>query len=67
MGEHIQIEIGQSVELQLWRNHEKLWVTRGDRWVPTVVKGLGKGRYLQITNVSNKVIILQEDVRSGSG
>ncbi|POM63123.1 hypothetical protein PHPALM_27625, partial [Phytophthora palmivora] len=46
-------------------DHEKFWVTRGDRWVPTVVKGLGKRRYLQITNVSDKAVILQEDVRVG--
>ncbi|POM70240.1 Hypothetical protein PHPALM_13348 [Phytophthora palmivora] len=68
VGEHIQIEIGQSVELQLHlriSDHEKFWVTRGDRWVPTVVRGLGKRRYLQITNVSDKAIILQEDVRVG--
>ncbi|POM58530.1 Hypothetical protein PHPALM_36810 [Phytophthora palmivora] len=68
VGEHIQIEIGQSVELQLhlrMSDHEKFWVTRGDRWVPTVVKGLGKRRYPQITNVSDKAIILQEDVRVG--
>ncbi|POM72280.1 Hypothetical protein PHPALM_11030 [Phytophthora palmivora] len=60
VGEHIQIEIGQSVELQLhlrMSDHEKFWVTRGDRWVPTVIKGLGKRRYLQITNVSDKAII----------
>ncbi|POM70090.1 Hypothetical protein PHPALM_13534, partial [Phytophthora palmivora] len=57
VGEHIQIEIGQSVELQLHlriSDHEKFWVTRGDCWVPTV-----------ITNVSDEVIILQEDVRVG--
>ncbi|POM75361.1 Hypothetical protein PHPALM_7547 [Phytophthora palmivora] len=68
VGEHIQIEIGQSVELQLhlrMSDHEKFWVTRGDRWVPTVVKGLGKIRYLQIANVSDKAIILQEIVRVG--
>ncbi|POM68857.1 Reverse transcriptase [Phytophthora palmivora] len=68
VGEHIQIEIGQSVELQLhlrMSDHEKFWVTRGYRWVPTVVKGLGRRRYLQITNVSDKAIILQEDVRVG--
>ncbi|POM62539.1 LOW QUALITY PROTEIN: reverse transcriptase [Phytophthora palmivora] len=56
VGEHIHIEIGQSVELQLhprMSDHKKFWVTRGDRWVPTM------------TNVSDKVIILQEDVRVG--
>ncbi|POM63209.1 hypothetical protein PHPALM_27519 [Phytophthora palmivora] len=66
VGEHIQIEIGQSVELQLhlrMSDHEKFWVTRGI--VGTVVKGLERRRYLQITNVSDKAIILQEDVRVG--
>ncbi|POM76019.1 Reverse transcriptase [Phytophthora palmivora] len=66
--DHIQIEIGQSVELQLhlrMSDHEKFWVIRGDCWVPTVVKGLGKMWYLQITNVGDKAIILHEDVRVG--
>ncbi|POM61132.1 hypothetical protein PHPALM_29902, partial [Phytophthora palmivora] len=57
VGEHIQIEIGQSVELRLHlrtSDHEKFWVTRGDHWVPTV-----------ITNISDKTITLQEDVRIG--
>ncbi|POM65686.1 Hypothetical protein PHPALM_18562 [Phytophthora palmivora] len=68
VGEHIQIEIGQSVELRLHlrtSDHEKFWVTRGDHWVPTVVKGLEKRRYLQITNISDKTITLQKDVRIG--
>ncbi|POM78943.1 Reverse transcriptase [Phytophthora palmivora] len=63
VGERIQIEIGQSVELQLhlqMSDHEKCWVTWGDRSVPTVVRGPGKRRYLQITNVSDKAIILQD-------
>ncbi|POM64397.1 LOW QUALITY PROTEIN: Reverse transcriptase [Phytophthora palmivora] len=66
VGEHIQI--GQSAELQLhlqMSDHEKFWVTRGDRLVTTVAKDLGKRRYLQITNVSDKAIILQENVRVG--
>ncbi|POM81873.1 LOW QUALITY PROTEIN: Hypothetical protein PHPALM_105 [Phytophthora palmivora] len=69
VGEHIQIKIGQSVELQLhlrMSDHEKFWVTRGDHWVPTVVRGPGKRRYLHITNVSDKAIILQDrDLASG--
>ncbi|ETK93350.1 hypothetical protein L915_03480 [Phytophthora nicotianae] len=38
----------------------KLWVTRGNRWVPTVVLGSGKKCYLKITIVSDRVIWLQE-------
>ncbi|POM76615.1 Hypothetical protein PHPALM_6130 [Phytophthora palmivora] len=70
VGEHIQIEIGQSVELQLhlrMSDHEKFWVTRGDRWVPTVANGLRKRRYLQIANISNKAVTLQEDGITSSG
>ncbi|OWY96790.1 LOW QUALITY PROTEIN: hypothetical protein PHMEG_00032856, partial [Phytophthora megakarya] len=43
----------------------KLWVTRGDRWVPTVVRGLGRTQYLRITNVSDQPITLQRDTRLG--
>ncbi|ETL46762.1 hypothetical protein L916_03430 [Phytophthora nicotianae] len=38
----------------------KPWVTRGNRWVPTVVLGSGKKCYLKITIVSDRVIWLQE-------
>ncbi|OWZ03645.1 LOW QUALITY PROTEIN: hypothetical protein PHMEG_00024583 [Phytophthora megakarya] len=51
-----------------WRSlsdKQKLWVTRGDRWVPTVVRGLGRTQYLRITNVSNQPITLQRDTRIG--
>ncbi|KAL3669044.1 hypothetical protein V7S43_005428 [Phytophthora oleae] len=37
---------------------EDLWVTRGERWVTTVVNGPGRIRYLEITNLSKKVLRL---------
>ncbi|ETP00049.1 hypothetical protein F441_22528, partial [Phytophthora nicotianae CJ01A1] len=43
----------------------KLWVTRGDRWVPTFVLGPGKKCYLKITNASDRVVWLQEHDRIG--
>ncbi|GMF58178.1 unnamed protein product [Phytophthora fragariaefolia] len=45
--------------------NSKLWVTRGPSWVPTVVKGLGRTRYLRLTNVSEAKVILQRDVKLG--
>ncbi|GMF51288.1 unnamed protein product [Phytophthora fragariaefolia] len=56
----------ESVELpvRLRRSgHDKLWVTRGDLWVPTVVNGPGKTSYLQITNVGEKKLVLCRDER----
>ncbi|POM65604.1 LOW QUALITY PROTEIN: Reverse transcriptase [Phytophthora palmivora] len=44
-------------------NQYKLWVTRGDRWVPTIIVGSGKARYLQVTNVSDCALTLHEGSR----
>ncbi|OWZ14289.1 LOW QUALITY PROTEIN: reverse transcriptase [Phytophthora megakarya] len=40
---------------------QKLWVTRGDRWVPTT----RPEQYLRITNESDQPITLQRDTRIG--
>ncbi|GMF35588.1 unnamed protein product [Phytophthora fragariaefolia] len=42
LDQHLQLGVGESAELpvRLRRSgHDKLWVTRGDLWVPTVVNG----------------------------
>ncbi|KAI9985864.1 hypothetical protein PInf_024644 [Phytophthora infestans] len=55
------IEPGETWELPdrlKWVEHEKLWVTRGDKWVPTVIQGPGRSQYLQVTNVSDKRLLL---------
>uniref|UniRef100_A0AAV1TIN3 Peptidase A2 domain-containing protein n=1 Tax=Peronospora matthiolae TaxID=2874970 RepID=A0AAV1TIN3_9STRA len=36
----------------------KLWVARGLDWVPTVISGWGKTKYLQMTNIGDREIIL---------
>ncbi|KAI9987270.1 hypothetical protein PInf_023252 [Phytophthora infestans] len=55
------IEPGETWELPdrlKWVEHEKLWVTRGEKWVPTVIQGPGRLQYLQATNVSDKRLLL---------
>ncbi|KAE9262043.1 hypothetical protein PR003_g33689, partial [Phytophthora rubi] len=66
--QHLQLEIGESVELPLrvrTSDQDKLWVTRGELWVPTVVYGPTKTPYLQITNVGEKKLVMQRDERIG--
>ncbi|POM79343.1 Hypothetical protein PHPALM_3014, partial [Phytophthora palmivora] len=48
---------------QATRSEYKLWVTRGDRWVPMITVGPGKTRYLQVTNVSDRALTLHEGSR----
>uniref|UniRef100_H3H5D1 Uncharacterized protein n=1 Tax=Phytophthora ramorum TaxID=164328 RepID=H3H5D1_PHYRM len=68
LGEHCQLEVGESIEIRkgfILSSHRKLWVTRGDRWVPSLVTGLGKTRYLKITNISDQKLVLQDDTHVG--
>ncbi|GMG15736.1 unnamed protein product [Phytophthora fragariaefolia] len=68
LDQHLQLAVGESAELpvRLRRSgHDKLWVTRGDLWVPTVVNGPGKTTYLQITNVGENNMVLCRDERIG--
>ncbi|OWZ02618.1 hypothetical protein PHMEG_00025791 [Phytophthora megakarya] len=41
--------------------HDKLWVTRGDQWVPTISGGPGRTKYISITNIRDEVLILHQD------
>ncbi|POM59880.1 hypothetical protein PHPALM_31327 [Phytophthora palmivora] len=53
--DHYWIDVGQTSEIRLHSqtsNQYKLWVTRGDRWVPTITVGPGKTRYLQVTSAT---------------
>ncbi|OWZ17550.1 hypothetical protein PHMEG_0008502 [Phytophthora megakarya] len=61
-GQYLWIQAGESVELPLRLRssiHDKLWVTRGDQWVPTISDGPGRTKYISITNIG--------DETSGSG
>ncbi|OWZ03709.1 hypothetical protein PHMEG_00024509 [Phytophthora megakarya] len=43
----------------------KLWITRGDRWVPTISDGPGRTKYISTTNIGDEVLILHQDQRIG--
>ncbi|POM69835.1 LOW QUALITY PROTEIN: Hypothetical protein PHPALM_13843 [Phytophthora palmivora] len=63
---HYWIVVGQTAEIRLssqTSNQYELWVTRGDRWVPTITVGPGKTRYLRVTNVSDRALTLHEGSR----
>ncbi|POM63185.1 hypothetical protein PHPALM_27546, partial [Phytophthora palmivora] len=45
LGQDIEIPVADSVEVPIhsrMSDRQKLWITRGERWVPTFVKGLGR-------------------------
>ncbi|KAE8885521.1 hypothetical protein PF003_g30253 [Phytophthora fragariae] len=66
LDQHCQISVGKSAEVKLQRSRsvqQKLWVTRGDRWVPTVTTGPGATRFLHLTNVSDQELVLHRDLR----
>ncbi|OWZ11734.1 hypothetical protein PHMEG_00015202 [Phytophthora megakarya] len=68
LGQYLRVQPRGSAELLLplrtW-DHEKFWITRGDRWVPTIAHGPGRIRYMRITNVGDKVLILHQDLQIG--
>ncbi|KAG3070471.1 hypothetical protein PI125_g22966 [Phytophthora idaei] len=69
LGEGGRIKPGESTELSVKlrarATGEKLWVTRGEKWVPTLIHGPGATRYLHITNIGDRTINLSRstDVR----
>ncbi|OWZ01744.1 hypothetical protein PHMEG_00026807 [Phytophthora megakarya] len=66
--QHHRIPVAGSVEIAIRKtasDRQKLWVTRGEQWAPTAVKGLGNTQYLRITNVSERPVTLQRDTRVG--
>ncbi|GMF33859.1 unnamed protein product [Phytophthora lilii] len=63
---HVEIGTAKSVEVPLRTqssDQQTLWVTRGKHWVPKVIKGPDRTRYLQVTNISGEKLIFQSDTR----
>ncbi|ETO86266.1 hypothetical protein F444_00180 [Phytophthora nicotianae P1976] len=74
-GEHVSavrleelevIEAGQKIEIPLRsKPSKKLWLTRGEHWIHTLVKGSGWRRYLQVTNISDRTRSLPAHTQVG--
>ena len=58
--QHVVIPVGRSTEVRIGvgLTKAKLWVRRDVAWVPTVTSGPGQIKYLQLTNLSDREIIL---------
>ncbi|OWZ05641.1 LOW QUALITY PROTEIN: hypothetical protein PHMEG_00022235 [Phytophthora megakarya] len=70
VGRYLRIETRESVELPLRLRssiHDKLWVTPGNQWVPTISDGPGRPKYISITNIGDEVLILHQDQRDLTG
>ncbi|OWZ11645.1 hypothetical protein PHMEG_00015307 [Phytophthora megakarya] len=68
VGQYLRIQAGELVELPLRLRssiYDKLWVARGERWVPTISDGPGRTRYISITNIGDEVLILHQGQRIG--
>ena len=58
--QHVALPVGRSTEIRIGNNqlNAKLWVRRDPKWVPTVTPGMGRIKYLHLTNVSDKEVTL---------
>ncbi|KAG3105923.1 hypothetical protein PI125_g13342 [Phytophthora idaei] len=69
VGEGGRIDPGESIELSVKLRAraagEKLWATRGDKWVPTLIHGPGVTRYLQNLNIGDRTINLTRSTDVG--
>ncbi|OWY97783.1 hypothetical protein PHMEG_00031603 [Phytophthora megakarya] len=57
----LRIPVGHSEETDVrikLSATEKLWVTRGERWIPTVTEGPGRTRYLVISKIGDRILPL---------
>ena len=60
MDQHVVILVGKSAELKIGVGSPKsnLWVRRDLKWVPTIIAGPRQIKYLQLTNVCDRKLIL---------
>ena len=58
--QHVVIPVGRTTEVRIGVGppKAKLWVRRDVAWLPTVASGPGQIKYLQLTNLSDREIIL---------
>ena len=68
LGKYVNLPATKFVEVPLKRSASdqwKLWITRGDRWVTTMVQGHGQHRFLRFTNVGDRDLTLHDDTKLG--
>ena len=65
--QHVVIPAGESTEVKAGAGSpkSKLWVRNDPRWVPTVTSGPGQIKYLQLTNLSDRDVILNHGAPLG--
>ena len=58
--QHLVLPVGRSAEIRIGNVHSnaKLWVRRDPTWGPTVTTGIGRIKFLQLPNLSDKVVTL---------
>uniref|UniRef100_A0AAV1UUC2 Uncharacterized protein n=1 Tax=Peronospora matthiolae TaxID=2874970 RepID=A0AAV1UUC2_9STRA len=58
--QHLVLPVGRSAEIRISnvQSNANLWVWRDHTWGPTVATGIGRTKYLQLTNLGDKEIIL---------
>ena len=58
--QHLVLPVGRSAEMRIGnvQSYAKLWLRRDHTWVPTVTTVIGRIKFLQLTNLSDKVVTL---------
>ena len=68
LGRYVNLPVAKYVKVPLKRfssDQCKLWITRENRWVTTMVQGHGHHQFLRLTNVSDRDLILHDDIKLG--
>ena len=57
---HVVFQVGKSAEVRIGQgaSKAKIWVRRDPKWIPTVINGLDHVRYLRLTNLADRDVIL---------
>ena len=67
MDQHVYISVGKLAEVKIGVGSpkSKLWIRCETKWVSTVTTGPGQTKYLKMTNVSDREIILNQKAPLG--
>ena len=58
--QHVMLLVGRSTEIRISnvQANAKFWLRRDPMWVPTVTTGIGRIKYLHLTNISDIAVTL---------